>query len=44
MPKKNKFIYLQKEDAYNRVINKLREGRRNIDKKMFALQKELHKK
>lgn len=36
-------IYLQKEDAYNRVINKLREERRNIDKKMFVLQKELHK-
>ena len=40
----DRYIYLQKEDAYNRVINKLREGRRNIDKKMFALQKELHKK
>jgi len=37
-------IYLQKEDAYNRVINKLREERRNIDKKMFVLQKELYKK
>ena len=41
---RNKCIYLQKEDAYNRVINKLREERRNIDKKMFALQKELYKK
>lgn len=37
-------IYLQKEDAYNRVINKLREERRNVDKKMFTLQKELYKK
>lgn len=41
---KNKCIYLQKEDAYNRVINKLREERRNVDKKMFALQKELYTK
>lgn len=40
----NRYIYLQKEDAYNRVINKLREERRNVDKKMFALQKELYKK
>ena len=39
-----KYIYLQKEDAYNIVINKLREERRNIDKKMLALQKELYKK
>lgn len=39
-----KLIYLQKEDAYNIVIKKLREERRNIDKKMFALQKELYKK
>lgn len=39
-----KFIYLQKEDAYNIVINKLRKERRNIDKKMLALQKELYKK
>lgn len=37
-------IYLQKEDAYNMVINKLREERRNVDKKMFALQKEMYKK
>ena len=37
-------IYLQKEDAYNMVINKLREERRNVDKKMLALQKELYKK
>ena len=37
-------IYLQKEDAYNRVINTLREERRNIDKKMLAIQKELYKK
>ena len=37
-------IYLQKEDAYNKVINKLREERRNVDKKMLALQKELYKK
>jgi hypothetical protein len=37
-------IYLQKKDAYNRVINKLREERRNIDKKMLILQKELYKK
>ena len=41
---RNKCIYLQKDDAYNRVINKLREERRNVDKKMFALQKELYKK
>lgn len=41
---RGKFIYLQKEDAYNRIINKLREERRNIDKKMLALQKELYKK
>ena len=40
----DKYIYLQKEDAYNRVINKLKEERRNVDKKMFALQKELYKK
>lgn len=40
----DKYIYLQKEDAYNRVINKLREERRNVDKKMLALQKELYKK
>ena len=40
----NRYIYLQKEDAYNRVINKLREERRNVDKKMFTLQKELYKK
>ena len=39
-----KLIYLQKEDAYNRIINKLREERRNIDKKMLAIQKELYKK
>lgn len=38
------YIHLQKEDAYNRVINKLREERRNIDKKMLAIQKELYKK
>jgi len=38
------YIYLQKEDAYNRAINKLREERRNVDKKMLALQKELYKK
>jgi len=37
-------IYLQKEDAYNMVINKLREERRNVDKKMLALQKELYTK
>lgn len=37
-------IYLQKEDAYNMAINKLREERRNVDKKMLALQKELYKK
>jgi hypothetical protein len=37
-------IYLQKEDAYNIVINRLREERRNVDKKMLALQKELYKK
>ena len=40
----DKYIYLQKKDAYNRVINKLREERRNVDKKMLALQKELYKK
>ncbi len=40
----DRYIYLQKEDAYNRVINKLKEERRNIDKKMLALQKELYKK
>jgi hypothetical protein len=40
----DRYIYLQKEDAYNRVINKLREERRNVDKKMLALQKELYKK
>ena len=40
----DRYIYLQKEDAYNRVINKLREARRNVDKKMLALQKELYKK
>ena len=38
------YIYLQKEDAYNMVINKLRKERRNIDKKMLAIQKELYKK
>lgn len=37
-------IYLQKEDAYNMVINKLREERRNVDKKMLALQKEMYTK
>lgn len=40
----DRYIYLQREDAYNRVINKLREERRNVDKKMLALQKELYKK
>lgn len=40
----DRYIYLQKEDAYNTVINKLREERRNVDKKMLALQKELYKK
>ena len=40
----DRYIYLQKEDAYNTVINKLREERRNVDKKMLALQKELYNK
>ena len=34
-------LYLDREEAYKFVLNKLREERREIDKKMYMIQKEL---
>ena len=38
--KDRKFLFLTKEDAYRSIINKLREARQEINKKMLKVQME----